>query len=250
MATKTKQSKITVKILDSSGQTSDLDISAYFPSRDLTNVKPNFIHQVLHSYLNNQRQATAKTKTRSEVQGGGRKPWRQKGTGRARHGTIRSPLWRTGGVVFGPTGTQNFKQSIPRKMKQKALRLAILDCLQKNSLIVIEKFPDKIESTKQMRMFLETLPIKYNDLIIFSPETLSLSRFAANLETVRTRPDSLVNALDIYQAQTVILTKQTLENILKRINPGLANTAEKPASPDKTKSKSDNDKKTAKKAKQ
>jgi len=237
MATKTKTSKITVKIIDSSGKTADMDITPYFSTQEVTGSKPNFVHQVLHSYLNNQRQATAKTKTRSEVSGGGRKPWRQKGTGRARHGTIRSPLWRTGGVVFGPTGNQNFKQAVPRKMKQKALRLALLDCLQKNSLIVIEKFDETIDSTKKMRLFLETLPLKYNNLVIFTPETLSLSRFAANLETVRTRPENLVNALDIYQAQTVVLTKSALENILKRINPTKTTTkTETEAKPTRTKS--------------
>jgi large subunit ribosomal protein L4 len=217
--TATKSTKITVKILDQTGQAKEMDITSHFAQSDLSGIRPNFLHQVLHSYLNNSRQATAKTKTRCEVSGGGRKPWKQKGTGRARQGSNRSPLWRTGGVVFGPTGQQNFHQTINQKMKRKALRLAILSNLRQNNLIIVDQFDTGIDSTKKMRLWLEKLPLKNNNLLVFSPESLPLSKFAANLDFVRSKTDHLISALDFFQAQTIIMSSASLESILRRISP-------------------------------
>lgn len=225
MTAKTKPSKISVKILGSSGQTTDLDLSSYFSPVDLSGIKPNFLHQILHSYLSNRRQSTAKAKTRCEISGGGRKPWKQKGTGRARQGSIRSPQWRGGGVVFGPTGQQNFKENINQKMKRKALRLALLNCLQENCLIVVEKFDQDIDSTKKMRIWLSGLPIKSNNLLVFSPDVLPLARFADNLDFVRSITDTMVNALDIFQSKTVIISQQSLVNILQRTSQTANQTA-------------------------
>jgi len=245
MAAQTKSAKISVKVINQAGKTSDLDVTDFFNADELSGAKLNFIHQVLHSYLNNQRQATAKVKTRCEVRGGGRKPWRQKGTGRARQGSTRSPLWRKGGVVFGPTGQQNYKQALPQKMKQKALRVALLDAMQNNSLIVLENYDQTLDSTKKMRQFLGGLPIKSNALVVFAPESLSLARFTDNLEFVQTKADSQVNALDVFQAQTIVMTQESLQNILRRINSPVKAVEEKPTSL-KTKKTASPRRKTAK----
>ncbi|MBI4812497.1 50S ribosomal protein L4 [Candidatus Falkowbacteria bacterium] len=108
---------------------------------DIFGVKANeaLIHQAVVAQMANERQVLADTKGRSEVRGGGRKPWKQKGTGRARHGSIRSPQWRGGGVIFGPLSTRNFSQKINKKMKQKAIFMVFSDKLKNDCLIILDK---------------------------------------------------------------------------------------------------------------
>lgn len=116
--------------------------------KDIFDVKinPDLIHQVIVSQMANRRKVVAHTKDRGEVRGGGKKPWRQKGTGRARHGSIRSPLWRGGGVTFGPRKEKIFKKKIPKKMKRKALFMVLSDKFKNNLLIVLDEL--KLEKTK------------------------------------------------------------------------------------------------------
>ena len=127
-------------------------------------VNSNLIHQVLVSQMANRRKVIAHTKDRKEVRGGGKKPWRQKGTGRARHGSIRSPLWKRGGVTFGPNKERVFKKRIPKKMKRKALFM-VLSAKAKNKLLFIF---DKLEiakpKTKEMVQIIENLKTNIKDL--------------------------------------------------------------------------------------
>ncbi|MBU0647599.1 50S ribosomal protein L4 [Patescibacteria group bacterium] len=216
--TKKPAAKLSVKILDTKGQAQDdLDLTTYYPKKEIADgYNQNFVHQVLLTYLNNQRQATSKVKTKSEVQGGGRKPWRQKGTGRARHGSIRSPLWRSGGVTFGPTGQENYYSKLNRKAKQQAMRYALHALLNNNQLIVIDEFTP-VDSTKKLAQFLSQFPLTTSNLLVLDQKSLTFAPFADNIPDITVKSHLLVNPLDIFQCQTMMCTKSALQDILKRI---------------------------------
>ena len=125
-------------------------------------INPGLVHQAAQAQLANRRKVLAHTKDRSEVRGGGRKPWRQKGTGRARHGSIRSPLWKGGGVTFGPTKDRNFSKKINKKMKRKALFMCLTDRAKDQNLILLDKFEIKDNKTKEFVALVKNLkqPLK------------------------------------------------------------------------------------------
>jgi len=118
-------------------------------------INSNLVHQALVTQMANSRKKIAQTKDRSEVRGGGIKPWQQKGTGRARHGSIRSPIWKGGGITFGPRTQRNFKKKINKKMKRKALLMALSSKLKDNELILINELKLKKPKTKEMAKILE-----------------------------------------------------------------------------------------------
>src|SRR3989344_1341683 len=118
----------------------------------------DLVHQVFISHTANQRQNSAHTKNRSEVRGGGRKPWRQKGTGRARHGSIRSPLWKGGGVTFGPRNEKNWQKDIPKKMKKKALFMVLSEKVKNNLLVILDALEIQSQKTKEMAKIINKLP--------------------------------------------------------------------------------------------
>ena len=120
-------------------------------------MNPDLVHQVVLVQAANRRRKIAKTKDRSEVRGGGKKPWRQKGTGRARHGSIRSPIWRGGGVTFGPTGREVFKKRIPKKMRRKALFMVLSAKAKENLICVLDNLKIEKPKTKFMVEILEKL---------------------------------------------------------------------------------------------
>jgi len=119
-------------------------------------IKDYLVHEVVRAHLANRRQGTASTKTRSEVRGGGKKPWRQKGTGRARAGTIRSPLWRGGGIVFGPK-PRDYSYSVPKKVRRAALRSVLTAKFQESRLLVVDRFSLETPKTKEMYAILKGL---------------------------------------------------------------------------------------------
>ncbi len=130
--------------------------------KEIFDVKINhdLIHQVVVSQMANQRKVLAQTKTRGEVSGGGKKPWRQKGTGRARHGSIRSPLWRGGGITFGPRKEKVFKKTIPKKIKRKALLMILTAKAKSNLLILLDKLKLEKAKTKSMAGIIDNLKLK------------------------------------------------------------------------------------------
>ena len=136
--------------------------------KEVFNVKINtdLVHQVVVAQMANRRRVIAHTKDRSEVRGGGRKPWRQKGTGRARHGSIRSPLWRGGGVTFGPTKFRVFKKEIPKKIKRKALFMVLSVKAKNNLLILLEDIKLEKLKTKLIAELLKKLPCKNESSLI------------------------------------------------------------------------------------
>lgn len=127
-------------------------------------INEEVLNQYIYVYLSNQRQANSKAKDRSEVSGGGRKPWKQKGTGRARVGSNRSPLWRGGGVTFGPTKEQQYKKSLPKKMKKLAYCSALTMKNKDNSVVITEK--PQISKTKQATEYLAKFNVNRNILIV------------------------------------------------------------------------------------
>lgn len=229
-------SELKVSVLDGTGKTaSDINIQSYFPESEIEEgFSPSFIHQVLLTYLDNKRQNTAKVKTRSEVRGGGRKPWRQKGTGRARHGTIRSPLWRSGGVTFGPTGQQNFTKKLTKKMKKKAMRFGLLSLIQNNSLIVIDKF-EKNDSTKSISQLLSKLPLVAPVMLVVDKEIITSTPALNNIEYIDSTSPELLNPLDLFTHQSLVCTQKSFEMILNRIQPGKSVSKEEKESTKKNK---------------
>jgi large subunit ribosomal protein L4 len=177
-------------------------------------VNPNLVYQVVTSQMSNRRQGTAHTKDRSEVRGGGRKPWAQKGTGRARHGSIRSPIWKGGGVTFGPRKERNFRKSIPKKMKRKALFMVLSGKVKENLLILLDKLEVKEGKTKELANLLKNLPCKGGSVLIALPKyDKKIIQSSNNLPEVRTMEARELNALDLLSYKYLLMPKDALKVI-------------------------------------
>ena len=162
------------------------------------------IKQAYTAYLANGRENLAKTLTRGKVRGGGRKPWKQKGTGRARFGSIRVPIWRGGGVVFGPLGSENYSRKITTKAKRQAIRQAL--SLNKDNVIVIETFECKDGKTAQAAQFLDKIGAKRNVLLVVSEKDALVERATANLSGVKAVQAMYVNVYDVMNADYIVIT--------------------------------------------
>jgi large subunit ribosomal protein L4 len=174
----------------------------------------HIVHRALVRQLNNARQGTASTKTRAEVRGGGRKPWRQKGTGRARAGSIRSPLWRGGGVIFGPK-PRDFDQKLNRKERRLALRTALVGRIE--DLIVVEEFSAELQrpKTKELVAALArwgAAPEK-KTLLILSEKAENICLSARNIENLKLIAADQLNVYDLLHADKVVVTASALEKI-------------------------------------
>jgi len=180
-------------------------------------VNPDLIHQVVVSQMTNRRSVIAHTKGRGEVRGGGRKPWRQKGTGRARHGSIRSPLWRGGGVTFGPTKERVFKKKINKKIKRKALFMALSAKAKNNLLIILDKLELDRAKTKLMTKILEKLPCDNKSSLIALPtidkNIILATRNLPRIETIEARN---LNCLDLLSFKYLIMPKESIK-VIKEI---------------------------------
>jgi len=178
-------------------------------------VKPHLIHEVVKMQLAQRRRGTASTKGRSEVRGGGRKPWRQKGTGRARAGTIRSPLWRGGGIVFGPL-PRDYRYKVPKKVRKQALKSALSQKLVENKLIIVDSISlDRIK-TKTFLSIMGNLRI--NDALIIDQDNLNLRLSAHNVPKIKVlQPDGL-NTYDILRYDYLVLTAPAVKKIEERLS--------------------------------
>ena len=177
-------------------------------------IEPNaaVVHQVVKSQLANRRQGTSKTKGRSEVRGGGRKPYRQKGTGRARQGSIRAPQWIGGGVVFGPT-PRSYRQSVPRKLRRLAMKSVLSQKVQDSQLLVMDSLAMDETRTRLFVQMMDKLGVEGSALIITEGGLEHLERSARNVPNVRTgRVDSL-NVIDILKYERFVVTRAALEKI-------------------------------------
>ena len=163
------------------------------------------VHQVMVGHLANKRQGTAKVKTRSEVAGGGAKPRPQKYTGRARQGSIRSPQWRGGGVVFGPT-PRSYRQRTPKRMKRQAIKIVLSDKAREQQLVVLDKLEIAEAKTKQVAQVLNALEVNSSALLVGETMTDDLVRAVRNIPRVRTLPVNLLNTVDLLNANKVVMT--------------------------------------------
>jgi large subunit ribosomal protein L4 len=170
------------------------------------------MHQALTRQLANARLGTHKTKTRSEVRGGGRKPWRQKGTGRARQGSIRSPQWRGGATVFGPT-PRSYSQKMPRKMRRQALRSALSVKAAGSQIVLLDALEMAEPKTKQIKEILRNLSIDASALILLPQRDEVILRSVRNLPEVRTLVAQYLNVRDLLKFETILVPLASLEVI-------------------------------------
>lgn len=177
------------------------------------------VKEVIVAINANNRQGTHSTKTRGEVRGGGKKPWRQKGTGRARAGSIRSPLWVGGGVVFGPK-PRDYSKKINAKVKQLAFSRALFDRATAGELAVIEAFDTKVTKTKVVNELVGRIAPKGRVLLVDAPFAAVTARASRNIERLTLQDASKLNTLDLAQYVKIIVSSKALETILARINGG------------------------------
>lgn len=181
---------------------------------DIFNTKINkyLVHQVVKHYLANKRRGTASTKNRSEVRGGGVKPWRQKGTGRARAGSNRSPIWVGGGIVFGPA-PRDYSFSLPKKMKVVALNSVLSDKVKNKEFIIIDKLFLEENKTKRMVEILKNLQASKKPLIIIEKEDNDIAQAVRNIKGAKILPVSKINTYDLINQGKIIITKDALQLI-------------------------------------
>ena len=177
------------------------------------------VKEVVVAHRANARQGTRSTKTRGEVRGGGKKPWAQKGTGRARAGSNRSPLWVGGGVGFGPK-PRDFSKKINGKVKALAFNRALFDRATAGDVSVIESFAPDVTKTKAMNAVLVRIAPKGKVLLVDAPFTASASRAARNLDRVTLQVASKLNTLDLVQYTKIVVSSQALEQIIARTTGG------------------------------
>lgn len=175
-------------------------------------VVPDLLHQVVVSQMSNRRQGNAHAKGRGEVRGGGRKPWRQKGTGRARAGSTRSPIWKGGGVTFGPLKDKVYKKIVPKKMKRLALFMALSEKARNNFLVLIDDLKIKEPKTKAAVGILKNLPCRGKTALIALPEMNKDFILAArNIPKTRTMQLKDLSALDILNFKYLIIAEESIK---------------------------------------
>lgn len=174
------------------------------------------VHQVVLAQQANARLVLAHAKTRAEVSGGGKKPWKQKGTGRARHGSSRSPIWVGGGVTFGPTKDRNFSQKVNKKMKRKALCMALTDKVTENNLVVVDNLKlDKIK-TKELVNIFKKLPLKdaKSTLVILPQKDETILKSARNLDKIRIILADSLNVFDVLKYKAILIDKDGINKLV------------------------------------
>ena len=206
---------ISVKVFNKAGE----EVGKVSLDAHVFNVEPHAqaMFDAVQVYQANSRQATAKTKVRHEVSGGGKKPWRQKGTGRARAGSSRSPIWVGGGTVFGPTGVQNFKLSQNKKEHNLALRSA-LSSKTKNGLIVVDSLALDSKKTKDFANMLKALKAETKVLVVSDNLDENLILCCANLNWVKLVSTTNVSVYDVLNVDNLIISKDAIKTLQEALN--------------------------------
>ena len=183
-------------------------------NENIFGIKPNekVVHTALVNYMANQRQGTANTKTRAEVSGGGRKPWKQKGTGRARQGSIRAPQWFKGGIALGPK-PRDYRYTINKKERRLAIKSVLSSKVLENNLVVVDKLELDEIKTKNMVNVLENLKVEGKTLIILPEKNLNVQKSAKNLEGVKTGLVNTINVYDLLKYNKLILTVDSVKSL-------------------------------------
>ena len=177
-------------------------------------IEPNetIVHAVLVNYLANQRQGTQSTKTRSEVRGGGRKPWRQKGTGRARQGSIRAPQWIKGGIALGPK-PRSYRYSVNKKEKRLAIRSVLSSKVLENKLTVVDKLELAEIKTKSMVNALNNLKVEGKTLVVLPEKNLKVQASTRNIEGAKAILANTINVYDLLKYTNLVLTLDTVKKL-------------------------------------
>ncbi len=177
-------------------------------------IEPNekIVHSVLVNYMANQRQGTASTKTRAEVSGGGRKPWKQKGTGRARQGSIRAPQWFKGGIALGPK-PRDYSYRLNKKERRLAVRSVLSSKVLENNLVVVDTMNFDEIKTKNMVSALSNLKVEGKTLIVLPEKNENVQKSARNIEGVKTSLVNTINVYDLLKYNKLILTVDAVKNL-------------------------------------
>lgn len=177
-------------------------------------IEPNeaIVHSVLVNYLANQRQGTQSTKTRSEVSGGGRKPWRQKGTGRARQGSIRAPQWVKGGIALGPK-PRSYKYTVNKKERRLAIRSVLSSKVLENNLVVLDKAEMKEIKTQAMVKTLANLKVEGKTLILLPERNENVQKSARNIKNVKTTLVNTINVYDLLKYNKLVVTLDAVKKL-------------------------------------
>jgi len=176
-------------------------------------VNEDLIHQVVIAQMANARVAIADTKDRGEVSGGGKKPWKQKGTGRARHGSSRSPIWKGGGVTFGPTSDRNYTKRVNKKMKAKALFMVLSEKLREEKILVLDHTKMEKPSTKEMLSYLSKLSIKTKALLALGKRDENILKSVGNITKISVIASDSINVVDLLKNDMFIINKEGLKKI-------------------------------------
>ena len=181
---------------------------------EIFGIEPNeaVVHSVLVNFLANQRQGTQSTKTRAEVSGGGRKPWRQKGTGRARQGSIRAPQWIKGGIALGPK-PRSYKYTVNKKEKRLAIKSCLSSKVLENELVVVDSLPLKEIKTKEMVNTLNNLKVEGKTLILLPEKNETVQKSARNIEGVKTTLVNTINVYDLLKYKNLVITLDTVKKL-------------------------------------
>ncbi|MBE5819953.1 MAG: 50S ribosomal protein L4 [Clostridiales bacterium] len=181
---------------------------------EIFGIKPNeaVVHSALVNYMANQRQGTGNTKTRAEVSGGGRKPWRQKGTGRARQGSIRAPQWYKGGIALGPK-PRDFRYTINKKERRLAIKSVLSSKVIENNLVVVDKLAFDEIKTKNMVNALTNLKVEGKTLIVLPEKNENVQKSARNIKGVKTSLVNTINVYDLLKYNKLVVTVDTVKSL-------------------------------------
>jgi large subunit ribosomal protein L4 len=179
-------------------------------------VNPVVVQQVVEAHVANKRQVLAHTKVMSEVRGGGKKPWKQKGTGRARHGSSRSPIWKGGGVTFGPRKDRNFTKKVNKKVKVKALFMVLSDKFKNDKLTVIDEIKLDNRKTKDLLKVVKNIKLDDKKFVIgLEKKNINIQDSAKNIENIKVMPADSFNVYTLLKYENLVLTKAAVEKLSK-----------------------------------
>jgi len=176
-------------------------------------IVPHLIHEAVVSMRSNARRSTAHTKTRGEIRGGGKKPWKQKGTGRARHGSTRSPIWRGGGITFGPRNDRNYFKKMNAQARKTALLGVLSDKADSGNIIVLDDFKNDKPKTKEMFKMLTALKIKFPALLVIPKTDKAIKKIGQNIKDVMINTADNLHLFDILKAKNIVIIKKAIEEI-------------------------------------
>lgn len=187
-------------------------------SKDVFGVDSNdiLLHQVYVAIQANQRKVIAHTKDRSEVVGSNRKPWKQKGTGRARTGSVKNPIWRAGGTIFGPTKDRNFSKKINKKANRKAIKIALSEKAKSKNIVVVDNFDLKEKKTKELAKGINNLKLEGKTLINLGEKEKDTYLYARNIKDIKCIPVDTLNVLDVLNYKNIVLSEDSVKFLEKK----------------------------------